>query len=570
MKSQKLLWQEYEVAEDNTHHHHQGMPAYTPRFLSVLKFHAPGLAPVEDFTGSFHINEKGEAIYSQRFLRTFGFYHQRSTVVDTSGWYHINERGEPIYPERYKWCGNYQEGLCAVQDFNGNFFHLNLEGKKAYPHVFTYVGDFHDGAACVQDAKGFYTHINPRGEFIYGKRFLDLDVYHKGFARAKDQRGWFHINQKGEEIASHRFLNVEPFYNGIARAETLEGALIRISEEGHVVGVLRKSGVDAFHEVSRELTSYWRFYTLQAGHHFHLFDHLPQTSQQLSNQLNIPLYALDKLLKALQEMQFVLLREDKCWECTSKGALLRKDHPRTLAYAATLWGEEHLTCWQNIEESLKTGAPFFPKAFHKTWFEWLGDHPEKNSLYHDALASYAKEDYEYLESIPSFLTHKRIVDIGGGSGTLLFSLMKAHPHLEGYLFDLPHVLDIVKVPFELKDQTVLTPGHFFEPWPIKNMNGCILSRVLHDWDDKEALILLKKARDSLSDSLSNRIYILEKVQEEEGYEGALLDLHMLIMTGGKERSLKEFQKLIHQADLSLESVTPFNKVTSLLTVKKRE
>ena len=85
----KTSWQTFEVSPDETHHLVDGAPAYDARFLSVLKFHAPGLAPVLDASGAYHIDAEGRAAYSHRFIRTFGFYDGRAAVESKTGWYHI-------------------------------------------------------------------------------------------------------------------------------------------------------------------------------------------------------------------------------------------------------------------------------------------------------------------------------------------------------------------------------------------------------------------------------------------------------------------------------------------------
>ena len=82
-------------------------PLYKSRFFYVEKYHEPGLAPVCDETGAYHINFKGEAIYSQKFIKTHGFYFNRAAVEDDIGCYHINPYGNRVYKETYHWVGNY-------------------------------------------------------------------------------------------------------------------------------------------------------------------------------------------------------------------------------------------------------------------------------------------------------------------------------------------------------------------------------------------------------------------------------------------------------------------------------
>ena len=107
-------WRHYRISSDGTYHVCDGRPAYAERFLEVLKFHAPGLAPVLDDSGAYHITPDGLPAYEARHLRTFGFYEGRAAVHSADGWSHVLPGGSHLYSERYAWCGNFQEGRCPV------------------------------------------------------------------------------------------------------------------------------------------------------------------------------------------------------------------------------------------------------------------------------------------------------------------------------------------------------------------------------------------------------------------------------------------------------------------------
>jgi|GEM_PF-1128216 len=227
------------VAAGHSHHVMDGQPLYDERFDEVLKFHAPGLAPVRRGTEAWHIQLSGKPAYTRRFRRTFGFYEDRAAVISEEGWHHIRPDGESLYPERYAWCGNYQGGFCTVRDGEGFYRHLDRGGRPAYPERWRYAGDFRDGLAVVQGSDGRSTHIDAAGHLVHARWFLDLDVFHKGFARARDEAGWMHVDEGGRPIYPHRFAMVEPFYNGQARVQRLDGALEVINEDGTTVELLR-------------------------------------------------------------------------------------------------------------------------------------------------------------------------------------------------------------------------------------------------------------------------------------------------------------------------------------------
>ena len=227
-----MNWKDIKISTDKTHFGLNDKPLFDKQFLEVLKFHEPGIAPVKDETGSYHITALGNELYKKRYTRTFGFYCNRAAVINGNEWFHVNEFGERVYSESYFWTGNFQENLCTVRDENNNYFYIKLNGERLNDLNYIYCGDFKDEIACVKTKSGFYKHINKVGKFINDKEFLDLGVFHKNFATAKDIKGWFHIDLNGEELYKNRYLNVEPFYNGFALVEDFNNRKLIIDEKG--------------------------------------------------------------------------------------------------------------------------------------------------------------------------------------------------------------------------------------------------------------------------------------------------------------------------------------------------
>lgn len=237
-----MSWPELTVAPDVSHHRTaQGTAAYSARFDEVLKFHAPGLAPVRSGTEAWHIRADGSAAYARSFARTFGFYESLATVVAADGWHHITPDGRDAYSERHAWCGNFQGGRCTVRERTGEYLHIGTKGRPAYAERWRYAGDYRDGVAVVQAADGRSTHIDVHGAALHGRWFVDLDVFHKRYARARDEDGWTHVDVSGRPAYARRFAAVEPFYNGQARVERFDGALEIIEETGTTVVELRSA-----------------------------------------------------------------------------------------------------------------------------------------------------------------------------------------------------------------------------------------------------------------------------------------------------------------------------------------
>lgn len=233
-----MNWKDIQVSENHTFFEFKGTALFDRKFLEVLKFHDPGIAPVKDETGSFHIDDLGHDLYPNRFDRTFGFYNLRAAVIENGCWFHINGKGQSAYSARFAWAGNYQENVCTVRDTNHFYYHIDTYGNKCYDSEFAFVGDFKDGVACVKQKGGFWRHILMDGSFLHSVQYLDLGVFHKGFSIAKDEKGWCHINKSGIPVYTQRYLSIEPFYNGFALATNFDGLKIILSETGKEIMVL--------------------------------------------------------------------------------------------------------------------------------------------------------------------------------------------------------------------------------------------------------------------------------------------------------------------------------------------
>jgi hypothetical protein len=230
-----MNWLDIKTSADNTHFLFEGVPIFGTHFIEVLKFHSPGLAPVRDETGSYHIDCMGKPLYKDRYSRTFGYYFNRAAVVLDEKWVHLNEKGHRAYMDAYSWTGNFQENLCPVRNGSDQYFHIDLNGKMVYATRFIYAGDFKDGIACVKTENGLFRHIDRIGDFINKKAFLELGVFHKNFATAKDFDGWHHIDRKGNELYKERYAAVEPFYNGFALVTGLDNKKSIINEQGALI-----------------------------------------------------------------------------------------------------------------------------------------------------------------------------------------------------------------------------------------------------------------------------------------------------------------------------------------------
>ena len=326
-------WRDYQVSADESHHVHDGRPAYAARLYEVGKFRAPGLAPVRDSSGAYHITADGRPAYASRYVRTFGFYEGRAAVRSSSGWLHILPEGNLLYQERYAWCGNFQEGRCAVRRPDGAYLHIRADGAPAYEALYRYVGDFKDGFAVVQREDGGHSHIDASGGLVHGRWFLNLDVFHKGYARACDAGGWHHVDTHGDPLYGERFQGVEPFYNGQSRVEGFDGRLWVIDESGSALFDLRKPLKSHEEELSADMVGMWRTQTIHAAVELGVFESLPGTVEEIEKRVRLAESVGIRLMRALAELGLVSRDSGGTYRATQKGAHLQRAHPLSLAAA---------------------------------------------------------------------------------------------------------------------------------------------------------------------------------------------------------------------------------------------
>lgn len=536
-----MTWRETSVAPDRTHHLLHGAPAYAVRFREVLKFHAPGLAPALADDGAMHIDMRGMPAYSYRFLRTFGFYEGRAAVHASDGWFHILPDGNQVYPERYGWCGNYQGDRCAVRAADGGYLHLGLNGEPAYAHRWRYAGDFRDGLAVVQRADGLHTHIDGDGDLAHGRWLVDLDVFHKGFARARDEAGWMHVDERGHAIYDRRFANVEPFYNGQARVERFDGALEVIDEVGDTLIVLRPARRSAFAALSGDLVGFWRTDAIAAAVEVGVIEALPGTTDEVASRLGLHAGRLGALLRGLVELELAERRGAR-WQLTGRGAYLRRDHPWTLADAAAEYAGPLRARWAALPQALRD-----PDWRPSDVFAEVAAELERVVPHHRMLRSYARHDYPEVPAALRLRGDERVLDVGGGVGVLAESLLDAQPGLQVTVLDRPEVVA------QLPRRAGLTgvDADLFEPWPVQ-AEVAVLARVVHDWPDEDAVRLLTNVRRALP--AGGRVFLVEMLVADDGRFGGLCDLHLLLATGGRERTQAEYQRLLEEAGFALVEV----------------
>jgi AraC-like DNA-binding protein len=555
----EITWQRALLSPCETFHLIEGKPLYNERFTQVMKYHAPGLAPVKDVSGAYHINIKGQPAYSTRFIETFGFYEDLAAVNNAEGWFHIKPIGEALYNERYSWCGNFQENFCPVKNKMGLYFHINQQGKKAYQEQYSYVGDFKDGIAVVCNQQGLHSHINYDGQLIHQQWFLDLDIFHKGYARAKDKDGWHHINKSGQAIYLQRYAQVEPFYNGVARVETCTGALITINTQGKKINELRAELNKPWQALSGDMVGFWRTEIIAAAVRLNLFNYLPGTSSEIASRAKLPEKYLTRLLRALWELNLIQYVAQN-WYLTEKGKLLSPQKEKFLAAAAVMWSDVNSSNWKALPTYIQQGYDQ-----HHTLFKATAADKELE-VYHRAIDSYTAQDFSQITTLIDWQPHQKIIGIGRSANVLLNYILRLNSHIQGFLLGEAYVLKYLNKELLSNPRFCLQQYDILQAWPQK-ADAILLPKILHYWPDHSALTILKNAYHALLPH--GKIYLFEMLLDEETPNGSLLDINMYVESGGQLRFLTDWQSLFAKVHLQLQenkAVTPWLNLLVLVKV----
>ena len=180
------------------------------------------------------------------------------------------------------------------------------------------------------------------------------------------------------------------------------------------------------------------------------------------------------------------------------------------------------------------------------------------------MSTYARHDYRDLAASVDFSSHSSLLDAGGGTGELVFALLRSCPGLEATVMDRAEVVEAARTPTDLEGRCRFIAGDLFGKWPVA-ADAVILARVLHDWPDGDAVRILSRAREAMPDDAT--LYLVEMVLDDATGEGGLLDLNMLVMTEGRERTKAEFSDVLGLAGFYLVDVVETDSVSSVIRAR---
>lgn len=273
-------------------------------------------------------------------------------------------------------------------------------------------------------------------------------------------------------------------------------------------------------------------------------DDAPCTAHELAAAIGADPDALNRVLRLLAA-HGVFIAQGEGFAHTPASRLLRTDHPRSMRAFVRMFGLPLF--WESqgaLAQSVSTGRVAAAELYSGGLYAYFAQQPEANTIFNAAMAAKAHGQTAGVLAAYDFSRFGTIADIGGGRGHLLRAILDAVPSARGILFDLPHV--VAEAEGVASERLTLQPGDFFRD-SLPECDAYVVMEVIHAWDDADALAILKAVRRAARAG-ATLLVVEQMIPEGAGPHWAkTLDLHMLALLGGRQRSRREYAALMEEA-----------------------
>ena len=321
------------------------------------------------------------------------------------------------------------------------------------------------------------------------------------------------------------------------------------------------------------VTAPWMSYLVHAAIKLGIIDALASqalSAREVALRCDLAPETTDRLLAALVRLDIVRRSPGGAFRLSSTGRPLADPDGEMRAWSS-LWAEEFGAAWALVADAVRGGRTPFEVAHGVAIFQYLGGRPETARTFNRAMAGLSGRLYAAVPASFDFRRHKVVVDVGGGTGGLLRHVLSAHPHLAGILLERQSVAEEAAHELErdrLSDRCRVVAGDFFEQVPAGG-DLYILANILHDWDDERAGAILRVCRRSMAPG--GRLLLIEMALGPGEPELArMTDINMLVLTGGRERTRNEFERLLSGAGFRLVSIAPMAGMTCLVEAEAQQ
>ncbi len=314
-------------------------------------------------------------------------------------------------------------------------------------------------------------------------------------------------------------------------------------------------------QIAHMITGYWVAQAVYVAAKLGLADRLrdgPRTADELAQATATQPRPLYRLLRALASVGVFAEDAQQRFSLTPLADCLRGDVPGSQQALAIMAGEEHYAAYGELLYSIQTGRTAFEKIYGQPVFDFLSAHPDQARVFDRAMVSvHGRETAAVLDAY-DFSGLGVVADLGGGNGSVLTAILQKYRTMRGILFDLPGVVQRAKANIAaagLADRCQVVGGSFFDSVP-PGADAYLMRHIIHDWDDERALRILRSIHRAMG--AGSRLLVVEGVipPGNEPAFGKLLDLTMLVIPGGQERTREEYEALFREGGFRLTRIVP--------------
>jgi hypothetical protein len=321
--------------------------------------------------------------------------------------------------------------------------------------------------------------------------------------------------------------------------------------------------------VFRIATAYWASQSIYVAAKLGVADVLGEGSKsndEIASAIGANSKSLARLTRALVALGVLTVDGDGRFRLTRIGASLQSGMPGSMRSIVLTLGEEHYQAWGRLIDSVRCDKPAFDEIFQRPLFDYLAQNSAAAQTFNEAMTDLTSQMALATVLAYDFSGSRVVADIGGGHGVLLDSILRSNPSITGILFDSKAVIEGATLRVGNKgvgDRRRSIGGDFFKSVP-GGADLYILKNVLHDWSDDQAVRILKNCRQAMRSQA--RLLVIEMVLplSDDPALGSLLDLNMLVMSGGQERTKDQYSRLLENGGFRLTQVIPTLAPVSIL------
>jgi O-methyltransferase domain/Dimerisation domain len=329
------------------------------------------------------------------------------------------------------------------------------------------------------------------------------------------------------------------------------------------------SDVQPWQQLYDKITGSWVSRAIYVAARLRIADHLaagPRSAEDLAAAVGVAPRPLYRVLRALAGVGVFAQEAEGRFRLNASAELLREDGADSMWALAVMVGEEQDRCWDDLPETVRTGEPAFDRLYGRPLFDFLGEHPEQARIFDAAMTGFSGRAMRAMLDAYDLSGVATLADVGGGLGTNLTAALGRYPAMRDLLFDQPHVVERARPPLEaagVADRCAIEGGDFFEAAP-GGADAYLLGHIIHDWDDAQAGLILDNLRRAMP--ARAKLLLVEYVLPEGdgGSFGKLLDLHMMVVLGGLERTEAEYRRLFADHGLRLTRIIPTAEDVSVI------